>query len=182
MKNILIVVGSFRKGSYNRQLAERVESLLAGRAHVSYLDYGDLPFINQDTEFPTPASVARVRARLMEADGIWICSPEHNHSIPAVLKNLLDWLSRPMLPDDPEKRSCARGKAATVSGAGGKSATAYGREAIKTVLDFIGMRVAAGTGTGIALSPEAYKSGVLNFSDETLAALEKQAEEFLAML
>jgi len=69
MKNILIIVGSMRKGSYNKQLAAHIENSLEGKAKVSYLDYADLPFMNQDIEFPTPETVARVRSEIESADG-----------------------------------------------------------------------------------------------------------------
>ena len=100
MKKVLMIVGSLRKNSFNYQLAKQVEQMLEGRAEVSFLFYADLPFMNQDIEFPTPESVARVRSAVQETDGIWIFSPEYNFQIPGVLKNLLDWLSRPLVRND----------------------------------------------------------------------------------
>ena len=61
MQHILFIVGSLRRESYNRQLAKQAEQLLQGKAEVSYLDFADLPFMNQDIEFPAPAAVQRVR-------------------------------------------------------------------------------------------------------------------------
>lgn len=61
MANILFIVGSFRKGSFNGQVAKLAEGFIGDRATVSYLDYSDVPFINQDEEFPAPAAVARLR-------------------------------------------------------------------------------------------------------------------------
>ena len=90
--------------------------MLKGQAEVSYLHYADLPFINQDIEFPAPESVVRVRQAVQEADGIWIFSPEYNYQIPGVLKNLLDWLSRPLAPNDWERGSAVKGKSVTISG------------------------------------------------------------------
>ena len=54
MKKILIIVGSFRKNSFNTQLAKAVEKILENKTDVSYLEYADVPFFNQDFEFPTP--------------------------------------------------------------------------------------------------------------------------------
>lgn len=54
MQNILFIVGSLRRESYNRQLAKQAEELLKGKANVSYLDFADMPFMNQDIEFPAP--------------------------------------------------------------------------------------------------------------------------------
>ena len=55
MKKIVFIIGSLRKKSFNRKLAEAAEQLLAGRAIVEYLDYTDVPWLNQDIEFPAPA-------------------------------------------------------------------------------------------------------------------------------
>ena len=109
MKNVLMIVGSLRKDSFNHQLARQVEAMLAGKAEVSFLQFADLPFMNQDIEFPAPESVARVRQAVQKADGIWIFSPEYNYQIPGVLKNLLDWLSRPLAPNDWERGSAVKG-------------------------------------------------------------------------
>ena len=103
MKKVLMIVGSLRKDSFNLQLAKVAEKILKGQAEVRYLHYADLPFMNQDMEFPAPESVARVRQEVLAADGIWIFSPEYNYQIPGVLKNLLDWLSRPLAPNDWER-------------------------------------------------------------------------------
>ena len=56
MKNILFIVGSLRKDSFNRQLAKEAENYLAGKAEITYLDYTDVPFVNQDIEYPAPAA------------------------------------------------------------------------------------------------------------------------------
>ena len=100
MKKILMIVGSLRNNSLNMQLAKIAEEMLAGKAEVSFLDYADIPFMNQDIEYPAPESVSRVRQIVMEADGIWFFTPEYNSYIPGVLKNLLDWLSRTLQPND----------------------------------------------------------------------------------
>ena len=54
MKNILMIIGSLRRNSFNRQLADVVKSMVGERAEVKVLEYGDLPFLNQDMEFPAP--------------------------------------------------------------------------------------------------------------------------------
>ena len=76
MKKVLMIVGSLRKESFNLQLAKLAEEMLKDKVQVSILYYADLPFMNQDIEFPTPESVARVRQEVLAADGIWIFSPE----------------------------------------------------------------------------------------------------------
>lgn len=68
MQNILFIVGSLRRESYNRQLAKQAENLLQGKARVSYLEFADMPFMNQDIEFPAPAVVQRVRDEVQQAE------------------------------------------------------------------------------------------------------------------
>ena len=94
---ILTLVGSLRAASINRQLAElAVESAPDGVSLTVYEGLADLPFYNEDidTEDVLPA-VAALRAAAAEADAALVVTPEYNGSIPGVLKNAIDWLSRP---------------------------------------------------------------------------------------
>ena len=90
-KKLVFIVGSLRRGSFNRVLADYVAGKVADRADVEFLDYADVPFVNQDIEFPAPGSVTRVRKAVESADGVWIFTPEYNFS---------DWLSRPLVAGD----------------------------------------------------------------------------------
>ena len=92
MKKILFIIGSLRKESFNKKLAEEVEQMIGERAIVEYLDYSDVPPMNQDIEFPAPEAVKRVRDRVAETNALWIFSPEYNYSYPGHLKNLFDCL------------------------------------------------------------------------------------------
>ena len=179
MKKVLMIVGSFRKNSFNHQLAKQVETMLDRKAEVSFLQFGDLPFMNQDLEFPAPESVARVRQAVQEADGIWIFSPEYNYQIPGVLKNLLDWLSRPLLPSDRKSRSAVKEKVVTISGAAGKSAAIGVRRNLSKLLEIMSMKLVGGLGSGVALDAEAFRSGVLKLSEENLSEIKAQVEAFL---
>lgn len=182
MKKILMIVGSLRKESFNRQLAEQIKKFLADRAEVSFLEYADLPYMDQDIEYPAPEAVARVRAEVQAAHGLWICSPEYNYSFPGVLKNLLDWLSRPLAENDWSSGSAVKGKPVTISGVAGKSAAAGVRSALKQLLTAMRMEVVGGDGTGVSLTPEAFATGKAAFSKENIAALTSQVEEFLKRL
>ena len=71
-KNVLFICGSLREKSLNRQMGAYVAKLLQGKAKVRWLDYADLPFMNQDIEFPAPAPVRRARDGVIAADGQWI--------------------------------------------------------------------------------------------------------------
>ena len=182
MKKVLMIVGSLRKHSFNLQLAQEIQRMLEGRVQVSFLEYGDIPFMNQDIEFPVPESIARVRQAVQEVDGIWIVSPEYNYQIPGVLKNLLDWLSRPLVPNDWQRGSAVKGKVVTISGAAGKSSAAGVRKNLSTLLGVMAMNLVSGTGTGISLNAEAFQSGVLALSEEHRTAIRDQINEFLDVI
>lgn len=181
MKKILFIVGSMREKSFNGQFAAKAAEELKGKAEVSFLSYGDIPFMNQDIEFPTPESILRVRGEVEAADGIWIVTPEYNYSYPGVLKNLLDWLSRPHKPNDYANGTSVTGKKAAISGVAGKSAAAGSRGKLKELLDMIGMKVMEQQ-TGVTINPEAWTTGELILSEDARKELIKQAEQFLAFL
>ena len=94
---MLAIPGSLRRGSYNRALLEAARRLAPERVEVDiYEDGPTIPLFNQDFEGDlTPLSVLKLRRRIRSADAILIASPEYNSSIPGVLKNLIDWASRP---------------------------------------------------------------------------------------
>ena len=123
MKKILFIIGSLRTKSFNRQLANEAKNVIGNRAEVSELDYSALPLLSQDIEQPEPVVVAQIRKTVSDADAIWIFTPEYNLSYPGHLKNLLDWLSRPVIPMDYGTPTCINGKPVAISGAGGKAAT-----------------------------------------------------------
>ena len=175
MKKILFIIGSLRTKSFNRQLAMMAKEIIGNRAEVSELDYSDLPLLNQDIEQPEPAAVARIRRTVTEADALWIFTPEYNSSYPGHLKNLLDWLSRPVIPLDYGTPTCINGKRVAVSGAGGKAATANCRAKLTELLTFIKADVLAEQ-TGIAVPAEAWGTDVLTLTDEQKAQLSAQAD------
>lgn len=181
MTRILIIVGSLRERSFNRRLAARAAQLLEGRAEVAFLDYAAVPFVNQDAEFPPPVEVARVREDIAAADGIWIFSPEYNHSYPGALKNLLDWASRPQVRGD-YATTAIRGKKVALSGVAGGSGAADVMDHLTELLDRIKADVMEAPRTGVKLSAEAFKSDELVLSAEDEAALARQAEAFLGYL
>ena len=96
-QTILTLVGSLRAASVNRQLAElAAENAPDGVVLNIYEGLDELPFYNEDLDTDTPpAAVVALRAAAAEADGALVVTPEYNGTIPAVLKNAIDWLSRP---------------------------------------------------------------------------------------
>ncbi len=178
-KTILLAVGSFRKNSFNRAVAEYIKELLEEKANVEFLDYRNVPILEQDTEFPTPKEVVSIREQARKADALWVVSPEYNGSYPALLKNVLDWLSRPEKPYDFETPTAINGKPATVSGIAGSTAAKFVRANLSTLLGYIRMKPMEGTGTGLVIPAEAWSTGVLVLTDEHKEALKAQVKEFL---
>lgn len=182
MKKILFVIGSLRKHSFNRELSDMVKGMLQGKAEVSELDYSALPPMNQDIEYPEPQAVADVRRAVGEADGVWIFSPEYNYSYPGHVKNLIDWLSRPVDPNDRSAPTVLAGKKFTLTGAGGKAATAGCRKLLTTLLTVLKANVMVEGQTGIALNLEAWTEGRMILTDEQKNQLAKQTELFLEFI
>ena len=88
--------GSLRAGSYSNAVLETLRERFAGVADLTIWDLAPIPAYNQDFEGDKrPAPVKALLAAIDAADGLVLCAPEFNHSIPGVLKNALDWASRP---------------------------------------------------------------------------------------
>ncbi len=93
---LLGISGSLRKQAFSTAVLEALAAASAPQAKYDYADIGALPHFNQDLfAEPLPAAVERFRSQTAGADGLVISSPEYNHGIPGVLKNALDWVSRP---------------------------------------------------------------------------------------
>ena len=88
--------GSLRTGSYSNAVLETLREIFAGRADLRLYDLAPIPLYNQDFEGELrPPVVKQMLADIAAADGLVFCAPEFNHSIPGVLKNAIDWASRP---------------------------------------------------------------------------------------
>ena len=92
---IAVIVGSNRRESINAKLAHALAKLGADKAEFEFVPIGDLPLYNQDLEAELPKSVVRFKSQIAAADGLLFVTPEHNRSIPALLKNAIDWGARP---------------------------------------------------------------------------------------
>ncbi|MDT5238929.1 MAG: hypothetical protein QOD97_1127 [Mycobacterium sp.] len=135
---VLVLVGSLRAASVNRQLAElAAESAPEGVTLVPFDRLGELPFYNEDIDGDDVAeSVQALRLAAAEADAALVVTPEYNGSIPGVLKNAIDWLSRPFgngaLKDKP---------AAVIGAAGGRYGGVWAHDETRKTFGVAGPRV-----------------------------------------
>lgn len=182
MKKILFIVGSHRKQSFNHQLAQQIIPLIQHRAETSILNYQEVPFFNEDIEYPVPQSVLDVKEKIAEADGIWIISPEYNGQTPGVLKNLLDWLSRPIEKGNWTKGSIVKNKPVMISSVAGKSAGAHVRASLAALLKAMRMNLIDEQGSGIALNSNHFASQNLTLSEKEKDLFEQQIHKFIEYL
>jgi chromate reductase, NAD(P)H dehydrogenase (quinone) len=133
VKTVLAIPGSLRKASHNRALLRTAKELAPPETSiVVYEELSSIPLFDEDVEARTnggPEPVRRLREQVDAADGLLISTPEYNHSIPGVLKNAIDWLSRPA------PREVLVGKPVAVMGAsGGPWGTRLAQAAVRQVL------------------------------------------------
>lgn len=129
---ILALSGSLRRESYNRKLLAAAADCAPPNSRIDlFEELADVPIFNEDIEAVEPlhTGVRRLRDAVKDADGLLIATPEYNHSMPGVLKNALDWLSRP-LPDE-----ALLGKPIAIVGAsGGRWGTRLAQAALRQTL------------------------------------------------
>lgn len=176
---IVGIVGSLRRESFNLQLAQAAGSMLDGRASFEVLDFSDVPLFNQDDEFPPPAAVVEVREKVRAADGLWFFSPEYNHFFPGVLKNLIDWLSRPVDADHPQ---VLMGKPVAISGiTPGMSGTGLAQDHLVTLLSFLCADIMNSPRLTIPKAFDLMKDGKLDLTASE-KYLRREADAFLTFI
>jgi chromate reductase, NAD(P)H dehydrogenase (quinone) len=134
-----VIVGSNRRDSINRRLAQALAALGAADFDAQFIRIDDLPMYNQDREQPVPVEVARFKAEVEGADALLFVTPEHSRSLPAVLKNAIDWGARPW-----GKTSWPGKPAAIIGASGGLISTAVVQQHLRAVLGNIGLHVLGG--------------------------------------
>ncbi len=128
---LLAIAGSLRSNSVNRALLEAAEELVPPGVTVALFDISEIPLYNQDldTDERRPESVGRLKSAIADADGLLIATPEYNYSFPGVLKNVIDWASRPAM------RSPLKSKPVAIVGASPSAmGTSRAQEQLKLVL------------------------------------------------
>lgn len=173
--DLIGIAGSLRKDSFNKALLQNAQELAPGGVNIESVEIGNFPHYNQDVEsvnFPDEASA--LKRKIETADGIIVSTPEYNRSVPGVLKNAIDWTSRP------HGENSWAGQPALVLGASiSPIATAIAQSHLKHTLLYLDCRV---LGQPEFYLGKAYKKfdGNGNLTDEdTRNFLRKTLETFV---
>lgn len=166
MKKIGVIVGSLRKDSWNRKVANILKALAPSSLELDLIDMAKLPLYNQDEDNNPPAASKEFKDKVKAMDGVIFVTPEYNRSVPGVLKNAIDIASRPY------GQSAWDGKPGAVisvspGAIGGFGANHHLRQAL-TFLNVPCMQ-----------QPEAYISNVASMFDDKGNLTNKETEEFL---
>ena len=131
---ILGIAGSLRRDSYNRATLRAAMELAPEGASIEIFELDDIPAFNQDDEQNPPAKIVELKQRIREVDAILFVTPEYNYSVPGVLKNAIDWASRPY------GDSAWNGKPAAIMGASvGEVGTARAQYHLRQMMVFLNM-------------------------------------------
>lgn len=135
MTNIAVFVGSLQKDSYNKKVAKTLEQLAPEDMGFTYVNL-QLPLFNQDLEADFPAEARAAKDIVKAADGVLFVTPEYNRSVPGVLKNAIDWISRPY------GQSAFAGKPVGIIGASiSPVGTAVAQSDLRHIVAFLNMKL-----------------------------------------
>jgi chromate reductase len=168
------IPGSLRTGSYNRALLAAARELAPASMQIDVADIGAVPLYNADfdTDASRPAAVTALKEAVASADGVLFVSPEYNHSVPGVMQNAIDWISRP------GNRSVLVGKPVAIIGAStGIVGTARGQQVLKVTLMSTLALVMPHPGVLVGQAAEKFADGRLTH-EPTRLFLQKFLEDF----
>jgi chromate reductase len=168
-RNVAVLVGSLRKGSYNRKMALALEKLAPESLKLSIVEIGALPLYNEDLEAETPRAWLDFRAAVRGADAVLFVTPEYNRSVPGGLKNAIDVGSRPYGQSVWSKKPCA-----VVSVSPGAIGGFGANHHLRQSLVFLDMPVLQ--------QPEAYVGGAANLFAEDGSIASDGSRKFLTGL
>ncbi len=171
---ILGICGSLRKASYNRGALRAAQKLCPEGAKLEIFELDGIPGFNQDEERNPPPRVAELKQRIRTADAILLSTPEYNYSIPGVLKNAIDWASRPYGDNAWDGKPIALMSAALSMGGGVRA-----QYHLRQVFVFLNMEAVLQPEVAIGNAPKSFDEQG-NLTDETSKKLIGQLLEKLA--
>jgi chromate reductase len=171
---IAVVVGSLRRESFNRKLADALVKLAPPDVSFHHVQIGDLPLYNQDDDAHQAPSVLRLKSEIKSAQGVLFVTPEYNRSMPGVLKNALDNASRPY------GASAWAGKPAGVLGASvGAIGTAMAQQHLRNVLAYLDMPTMGQPEAFIHVTDSLFDAGG-NLQDSSRKFLQTWMDHYIA--
>ena len=166
---VLGFAGSLRAGSYNRLLLRAAVELAPDDMQIEVYDLSDIPLYNGDVEARGgPEPVARFKSAIGDADAILVACPEYNHGVPGVLKNAIDWASRP-----PGESRLAGKPAGIIGATQGTTGTARAQTQLRQAFTF--------TDTPTLLQPEVLVSRAQDRFDRAGRLTDEPTRHFLAL-
>lgn len=174
MKNIAVMIGSLRKDSVNRMVFNNYAEMAKDKFKFTEINFRDWPHYNQDIE-PFPAAVTEAADVIRGSDGLLIFSPEYNYSIPGVLKNAIDWLSRV------EKQPFNHKHAAIIGASPGSIGTARMQYHLRQVAVFLNVYIMNKPEVMIGAAYDKVKDNKI-VDEKTTEFLKHHIEEYLAFL
>ena len=166
MAKIAVIVGSIRRESLNKKLAVALAKLAKPGFEFTFSQIDDLPLYNQDVEATPPAAVTRLKREVEGADGVLIVTPEYNRSIPGVLKNAIDWASRPY-----GKNSFNDKPTAAIGTSPGAIGTAVAQQDLRSILAYLNVVLMG--------QPEAYIAYKKDMIDDQGHVTDESVRKFL---
>jgi chromate reductase len=177
MRDVVVLVGSLRKASFNRKMAHALREIAAGTLALDEIPIGDLPLYNEDLEAAPPDAWLRFRDRVRKADAVLFVTPEYNRSVPGVLKNAIDVGSRPY-----GKSVFSRKPAAVVSVTGGALGAFGANHHLRQSLVFLDMPALQQPEMYIGGAPKLFDQDGRLTNDDTRALLKKFVEAFASWI
>ncbi len=170
---ILGIAGSLRRQSYNRAALRATQQLVPADVTLDIFELDEIPLFSEDDERQLPAKVIELKKRIREADAVLIVTPEYNYSVPGVLKNAIDWGSRPYGDNAWSE------KAVAIMGASiGRFGTARAQYHLRQVLLYLNMHPINRPEVMIGNAAEHFDAGG-NLTDETTRGLIRQLLQIL---
>lgn len=174
--NVAVIVGSQAKDSINRKLAQALVKLAPESLKFNFVDLSALPMYNRDLEGARPDVVNQFTQTLAQAQAMLIVTPEHNRSLPAVLKNAIDWGSKPM------DKNVWRDKPVAITGASpGAIGTATAQQHLRQIMGILGSTVMGGEAY-ISFKPDMIDDNGTVASEDTRNFLRAYIEKFAGLI
>lgn len=164
--NIIAISGSLRKDSFNTALLQNLQALAPEGMKITIADISGIPLYDQDAEASFPVEVQTLKDSIIAADGVIFATPEYNRSLPGVLKNVIDWVSRPY------GQNSFAGKSVLIAGVSiGKIGTAIAQSHLKQIMVYLDANVIG--------QPELYLGPAQNLFDAEGNIVDEPTKELL---